>query len=232
MSDLISVQKEIINGAEVNSVNARELHRELEVKTVFSNWIRRAIDKYDFIENEDYIVIITDAKSGKRDYIVTLDIAKELAMLENNDKGKKVRKYFIKCEKEFNRPLSFEELAKQTILLAQERIEELQHKIEVDKPKVEFFNAVTNSTDAIDMGSVAKLLNKEIGRNKLFELLRVKEILQRDNTPYQKYVDRGYFRLVESKYQKPDGSTHISLKTVVYQKGINYINKVLELEEV
>ena len=61
---------------------------------------------------------------------------------------------------------------------------------------------------------------------------RKKKILQRDNIPYQKFIDKSYFRLIESKYQKPDGSTHISLKTVVYQKGIDYINKVLELEEV
>lgn len=99
MDSLIQITKNTINGAEVNSVNAREIHEYLEVKTVFPNWIKRAIEKYDFIENEDYISILTDSKSGKRDFIVTLDMAKELAMLENNPKGKETRKYFIKFEK-------------------------------------------------------------------------------------------------------------------------------------
>ena len=78
------------------------------------------------------------------------------------------------------------------------------------------------------MGQVAKVLDKDIGRNKLFKILRNKKILQKDNIPFQTYIDRGYFRVIEVKYTKPDGSTNISLKTLVYQKGVNFINKVLE----
>lgn len=99
--------------------------------------------------------------------------------------------------------------------------------IEEQKPKVEFYEAVTGSKDTIDVGQVAKVLNKNIGRTKLFALLREKGVLMSNNIPYQKYCDNGYFRVIESKYTKPDGSTHIGLKTVVYQKGVNYINKLL-----
>ena len=100
MSELIKVQVNVIGVEEVNSVNAREIHEYLGVKTKFTMWIQRAIKKYDFIENVDYTSFITDPKSGKREYIVTLDMAKELSMLENNAKGKETRKYFIKCERE------------------------------------------------------------------------------------------------------------------------------------
>lgn len=109
-----------------------------------------------------------------------------------------------------------------------DEIAELRAVNEEMKPKALFYDTVTGSKDTIDMAKVAKVLNKNIGRNKLFNLLREKKILQNNNLPYQTFIDRGYFRVVESKYTKPDGSTHINLKTVVYQKGINYINGLLK----
>jgi len=108
----------------------------------------------------------------------------------------------------------------------------LEAKVTEDAPKVDFYDTVTGSSDAIDIGKVAKLLNKNIGRNKLFAFLRKKKILQFNNIPYQTYVDRGYFRLVESKYNKPDGSVNISIKTVVFQKGIDFINKLLNKDSI
>lgn len=66
-----------------------------------------------------------------------------------------------------------------------------------------------------------------IGRTRLFELLRDEGVLMKNNQPYQKYIDSGYFRVIESSYQKPDGSTHVSFKTVVYQKGVDFIRRKL-----
>ncbi len=107
-----------------------------------------------------------------------------------------------------------------------EKNEALQLEVKENAPKVDFYEAVTGSKDTIDLGGVAKVLNiKGFGRNNLFEFLRNKDILMNNNQPYQKFIDRGYFRLVESKYNKPCGSTHISIKTVVYQKGVDYIRK-------
>lgn len=106
-----------------------------------------------------------------------------------------------------------------------------QAQLELQKPKVDFFDQVASSKDAIEMGDVAKVLNiPGIGRNKLFEILRNKKILQNNNVPYQKYCDVGYFRVIEQKYTKPDGSVNINIKTLVYQKGLVYIRKVLEKE--
>ena len=101
MDSLIQITKSIINNTEINSVNAREIHKYLEVKTKFADWIKRAIEKYDFIENQDYAILKNgNGNNAYIDYIVVLDMAKELAMLENNPKGKETRKYFIEFEKQ------------------------------------------------------------------------------------------------------------------------------------
>ena len=81
------------------------------------------------------------------------------------------------------------------------------------------------------MSEVAKVLNYPgYGRNRLFEFLRNKKVLMANNIPYQKYVDCGYFRVIEQKYTKPSGDTAINIKTLVYQRGINFIKKLLDKE--
>ena len=108
------------------------------------------------------------------------------------------------------------------------KIEELQKQLADAQPKIAFHDAVTGSKDTIDIGEAAKVLAiPGLGRNKLFERLRNEGILMHNNQPYQKYVDAGYFRTIESSYTKPDGSTHVSIKTVVYQRGLNFIRKVV-----
>lgn len=110
-----------------------------------------------------------------------------------------------------------------------EKNKALQADNERMKPKEEFFDAVTDSKDAIDMGQVAKVLNyPKIGRNKLFEILRENGILQQNNQPYQTYIDRGYFRVVEQKFEPTPGEIRINIKTLVFQKGIDYIRKILD----
>ena len=96
----IQITKSIINNTELNSVNAREIYDYLGLaKGQFSRWIKTAIEKYDFIQNEDFLSIDTDVE-GVKDYIVTLDMAKELCMVSNTEKGKEARKYFIEFEKQ------------------------------------------------------------------------------------------------------------------------------------
>ena len=116
------------------------------------------------------------------------------------------------------------ELADRCDVIEQQKLELLEQK-----PKVEFFDAVAESKDAIEIASVAKVLNVPgVGRNKLFELLRNHKILMRNNQPYQKYVDCGYFRIIEQKYERPNGDTCINIKTLVYQKGVKYIQELLK----
>ena len=108
-----------------------------------------------------------------------------------------------------------------------EEITELRLENNIMKPKALFYDQVTGSDDTIEMKEVARILNVGIGRNKIFSILRDKKILDRNNQPYQQYVDRGYFRVIESKYET-NGEIRINLKTVVFQRGLEFIKKVLE----
>ena len=114
------------------------------------------------------------------------------------------------------------------LVLATKMLEDSQKLIEHMQPKAEFYDAVTGSGDAVDIGTVAKVLNCGVGRTRLFSLLREEKILMVNNQPYQEYIDRGYFRVIETSFQKPDGSTHINYKTVVYQKGIDFIRRRIQ----
>lgn len=110
-----------------------------------------------------------------------------------------------------------------------EKMEALQKQNQLMQPKAEFFDAVTDSKTAIPIGDVAKILDIGIGRNKLFEFLREKNILTSDNRPYQRYIDAGYFRVIEQKYEV-NGEVRINIKTLVFQKGIDWIRKQLAKE--
>ena len=104
MNELISVTQSAINGELQQTVNARELHAFLESKQDFSTWIKNRIEKYGFVENQDFAVShkkMENPQGGRPaiEYYITLDMAKEVAMIENNEKGRDVRQYFITCEK-------------------------------------------------------------------------------------------------------------------------------------
>ena len=115
-------------------------------------------------------------------------------------------------------------------LMAYAKEVEARERLELEntemRPKAEFYDDVTGSEDTIDIGEVAKVLHMGIGRNKLFQFLRDKKVLAPNNAPYQRFIDAGYFRRVESSYEVY-GTTHVSVKTVVFQRGVDYIRKLL-----
>lgn len=221
MNELLKVNYE----ADRISLSARELHKFLELSERFSNWFER-MKQYGFVENQDYLgrkVFNTLAKQELQDYEITLDMAKEITMIQRNEKGKQARQYFIEVEKQWNSP---ERIIARGLIESQKMIENLNQQVIEMKPKAEFFDQVASSKTAIQMSEVAKVLNyPNFGRNRLFEFLRNKKVLMANNIPYQKYVDCGYFRVIEQKYTKPNGDTAINIKTLVYQKGINFIKK-------
>lgn len=125
--------------------------------------------------------------------------------------------------------LSEDEIIANALVVAHKILAKREAVIAEMKPKVEFYDKVTGSSDTCDMKEVAKVLNyKNVGRNKLFEILRDEKILDNHNQPYQKYIDAGYFRVIETKFEDKDGDTHINLKTVVFQKGVNFIKKTVD----
>lgn len=103
-------------------------------------------------------------------------------------------------------------------------------QLEEQRPAVEFYEAVTDSKTALPMAQVAKVLDMGIGRNGLFQFLRDSSVLRQNNEPYQEYIDKGWFRVVEQKYQTSDGETHVTTKTLVYQRGVDAIRRLLYLD--
>lgn len=245
MNEIIKVNYD----TEQPTVSARELYDLLSCEgglsgtERFRKWFERYIG-YGFRESIDYSTPYKKVRvqiEGKRevsreveDYDLSVDMAKQICMLQRTDKGMELRQYFIDLEKAWNTP---EQIFARALKMADQTIERLKENNAIllednqrMKPKEEFFDAVAGSKDAIEIGKVAKVLNYPgVGRNKLFEILRDKGVLMRDNTPYQKYIDNGCFRTIEQKYHTPDGETRINIKTLVYQKGVDYIRKMLEV---
>lgn len=226
MNELLKINYE----ADRITLSARELHEFLEIQTRFNVWFPRMIE-YGFNENVDYRRVSQKCATlggmqEKVDYEISIDMAKEIAMIQRNEKGRQARQYFIEVEKKWNSP---EYVMNRALEISRQQVERLMLENKELKPKAEFFDAVADSKNAIQMSEVAKVLNYPgYGRNRLFEFLREKKVLMSNNQPYQKYVDCGYFRVVEQKYTKPNGDIAINIKTLVYQKGVNYIRKLLE----
>ena len=229
MNDLITIK----DNAGQPGVDARELHEFLQSKRQFADWIKSRIEKYGFDENHDYVLISQncETRSGgtvRKEYTLSLDMAKELAMVENNEQGRKARRYFIEVEKRYRAqlPQTFAE-ALQLAADQARQIEKQTAELEQSRQAVQFYSDVTGSKDAISMSEAAKVIGFAGGRNKLFSFLRDNGVLRHNNEPYQSYIDRGWFRVVEQKFSKPDGSISINIKTLVYQRGLDGIIKLL-----
>ena len=229
------------------TVNCRELYKFLEVTDRYSRWFDRMCE-YGFVENrdftsvKDYTVVNNGAKKELDNHILSLNMAKEIAMLQRNEKCKQVRQYFIEVEKRYNDPMyqMARSLQYANSIIQQNKIEinklELENKEQKEmiieqKPKVEYYDKVTNSKKAISMSEVAKLLKfkskdnkKPVGRNILFGILRGNKIINKYNQPYQKYVNLDYFEVKQS-YNNYTGEPIYT--TLVTSKGIEYIIKLL-----
>lgn len=217
----------IVVDCDTQTVSARELHKQLDVTDRFSRWFERML-AYGFVENQDFTgvksstLVNNGAEIDLQDYQLSVDMAKHICMVQRTDKAKEVRQYLIDLEKAWNTP---EQVMARALKLADKTIEGLKTQLLEAKPKVDFFNAVADSKTAISMNEVAKVLAiPGYGRNNLFEFLREQKILDKFNVPYQRYVDCGWFRVIEQKYIK-NGEPVITTKTLVYQKGVNAIRK-------
>ena len=124
---------------------------------------------------------------------------------------------------------SDDEIMAKALLIAQNTIEQKNALIEQMTPKALFYDTVANSKDTISMGEMANILNeKGLGRNNLFEFLRKQKVLMKDNRPYQRYMEAGYFDVIEGKYTDKDGNVHIGITPRVYQKGVDYIIRLVK----
>ncbi|MFS1584084.1 MAG: antA/AntB antirepressor family protein [Candidatus Arsenophonus phytopathogenicus] len=147
MQTLINIETKNINGALIQTVNARDLHAFLGVKNHFKDWIKDRIEKYGFLANEDFVTFAE--KTAKRrpsiEYAISLDMAKELSMVERNEKGKQARQYFIECERQAKTATHvIPQTLPEALRLAAEMAEKVQHLSLVNKEQQTEIDSLKN----------------------------------------------------------------------------------------
>lgn len=213
------------------AVSARDLHEFLEVGSEYSHWFKRMCE-YGFAEGQDYSPFLTDRSDGqpgkpRQDAILTIDMAKEICMLQRNEKGKIARQYFLELEKDWNSP---EKIMARALRIADKRIKALEAQTESNRPKVLFADSVTASKSSVLVGEMAKLLKQNgvhTGQNRLFRTLREKGFLIKRqgadyNMPTQKAMEMGLFEIKETVINHSDGHTSVSKTPKVTGKGQQY----------
>lgn len=258
------------------AVNARDLHSFLQVGKDFSTWIKNRIDKYDFIEGKDFQTLYLnyqgnllnirlpqngDSKNqqvSKIEYALSISMAKELSMIENNERGKQARKYFIACEEnkhELSRKdlalmvLQAEEEKERLALEVQKKEEEKQAIIEETKPAVVFTECVKNASTNILVRDLAKLITQNgytIGEYRLYDWLVENKYLIRhkrwsrsknkylfDYTPTQRAAEMKLFFVTENAIMQGGNPTFIKHTCCVTGKGqVYFLNKFKSLAAV
>lgn len=220
------------------TVSARSLHEQLHIGTEFAKWFSRMCE-YGFTTGIDYSEVIVkndeNSKGGRpaTDYEVSVDMAKQICMIQRTPEGKQCRQYLIDLEKAWNTP---EQVMARAIKVAEETIERQKRKISEMRPKEIFADAVATSHTSILIGDLAKLLKQngvDIGQKRLFAWMRDNGYLIKRqgsdwNMPTQRSMEMGLFEVKESTVNNPDGSIRINRTTKVTGKGQQYfINKFL-----
>ena len=232
MNDLIKVTY----NSERLTVLGRDLHSFLDVETEYRHWFPRMCE-YGFAEGIDFRSFLNESSGGRpaQDHQLTIDMAKEISMLQRTEKGKLARLYFINIEKKWNSP---EAVMARALQMADRKILELKNRIEKDKPKALFADAVMTSHTSILIGDLAKILRQngyDIGQNRLFMYLRQNGYLIKSgasrNMPTQRSMDMSLFEIKETTLSNPDGSIRITKTPKVTGKGqVYFINHFLRME--
>ena len=216
-------------------VSARELYKGLGLKIRFSLWVSKNFESFE--EGQDFTSVSTDtvvnngARKPIQDYLLTIDMAKELCMMSKTKKGKEVRKYFIQVERKWNDP---QEVVKRGYAILQNENTRLKLENKRMKPKALFADAVSTSKTAILIGELAKILKAngiDTGQNRLFKWLREKGyLISRKGTDYnmptQKSMNLGLFKIKETSITHSDGHVTITKTPKVTGKGQQYFTNL------
>jgi len=233
-------------------INARELHEFLEIGKDFTTWMKDRIEKYGFVDGEDYLLtkIGEQLPSGtkfKHEYLLKLDCAKEIAMVENNDQGRKVRKYFIEIEKrakqnisQFRVPTSFTDALRLALEQAEQNqklIEDINVKDQLIgelKPKADYTDRILQNKGLVNITQIAKdygMSGKEM--NELLHNLKVQYKNSRGQwLLYDPHYKRGYTHSDTFDFKHRDGRSDIAMHTNWTQKGRLFLYDLLKKHDV
>lgn len=227
MTELIKVAT---NADGIQVVSARDLYKFLEVEERFSRFMDRNLE-YGFESGVDYTpyrLVHPKNLQDLEDFALTLNCAKEIAMIQRTEKGKQARQYFIECEKQLKQ-ITIPQTLSEALYLAAEQaktIEEQTIQLKLQEPKVEFAEQILSATNSLDFGTSCKAMNLPFGRNRMFEICRELGFLMQNNQPYQNQIDNGNFTLLETSFIHPkSGDRILTTKTMITAKGQNYLIK-------
>nr|DAS17522.1 MAG TPA: KilAC domain protein [Caudoviricetes sp.] len=226
-------------GTDEIRISGHQLHMALDVPTRYNDWIKRMLE-CGFMEGKDFYLKASKSTGGRpsTDHLMTLSMAKEIAMLQRTDKGKEVRRYFIQLEEDWNTP---EKVIARALVYANRslsnikvQLAEAQQQIAIDAPKVRFAESVEGSDGSILIRELAKILKQngyDTGEKRLFQTLRADGYLIRSesadhNTPTQRAANMGLFVIQKRTINTPKGETLIQTTTRVTGKGqVYFVNK-------
>lgn len=233
MSELVKVNLE----SERLTVSARELHEMLEVKTAYKDWFPRMCE-YGFSEGIDYCSILSDRIDGlpgkpRNDAQLTIDMAKEICMLQRTEKGKQCRQYFIQLEKDWNSP---EKVMARALKIADQKILQLQGENAVQKqlicemkPKVDYVDYILKNPGLVTVNQIAK--DYGMSGRRLNEFLHTCGIQYKQGSQwllYSKYQNCGYTQSETIEIIRSDGRKDITMHTKWTQKGRLFLHDLLK----
>jgi anti-repressor protein len=210
MNTLLQLSAHVVGDCEVQTINARVLHVFLEVGKDFSNWVKDRIEQYNFVENQDFVcspILASEGRGGhnRKDYHLTLDMGKELAMVERNEKGKQARQYFIECERRAKMPvdpmkvLNDPSAMRGLLLTYSEKVLVLEAANAEMLPKVAALDRIANAEGSTCISTAAKML--QMRPKDLFAWLSCHRWIFRrtGSSPWVGYQDKIQQQLLETK---------------------------------
>ena len=237
MDELIRINYD----SERPTVNGRDLHDALQIKTAYKDWFPRMCE-YGFFEGTDFCSFLSESSGGRPavNHQLTIDMAKQLCMIQRTEIGRKFRQYFIQVEEAWNSPEAVMaralQFANQQLALLRHQNMELTDTIAVQnqqilemKPKVSYYDVVLNCKDLISTSAIAKDYGKSaIWMNRYLHEKGV-QFKQGDIwLLYQKYAQKGYTSTKTHSYPGTDGETHTKVHTYWTQKGRLFIYELMK----
>jgi anti-repressor protein len=228
MNELVKIESGKIGHEVKQTVSARELHAFLGVGKVFGAWIAERIESFGFLENQDFVIVSESGNNVGRptkNYHLTIEMAKELSMVERNEKGKQARLYFIECEKRAKDPIAVlnDPAAMRGLLLTYtEKVLELQEEIKVMQPKLTILDRITASEASVIPTLAAKILN--ITPKKFFKVLSSFGWIYKRNggvwIAKQECIKKGFLENKYGNYMDNLGNEKTSAQVLVTPVGI------------